>query len=131
MLARIAGVQRALSLKHDRRLIKLGSKLRHDLDEILDREEVMWYQKSRVEWLKNGDRNTTFFHLSTIARRWKNKITAIKNEIGDWLYEKELVKNHIVNYFTDLFTEAGDCNLQVVPQDVFPELSLRDWRQIN
>lgn len=33
------------------------------------REELIWFQKSRVCWLKNGDRNTRLFHTSTLIRR--------------------------------------------------------------
>ncbi|KAL2940377.1 hypothetical protein RDABS01_028829 [Bienertia sinuspersici] len=70
LLARIAGIQKKLAGKTDRGLIKLEARLRRDLDEVLDREELIWYQKSKIDWLKNGDRNTTFFHLSTITRNW-------------------------------------------------------------
>lgn len=27
-----------------------------------DREKIYWEQRARVNWLKNGDRNTVFFH---------------------------------------------------------------------
>lgn len=74
ILARIAGVQSTLSNNVNRGLIKLESKLRRELGEILDREETLWYQKSRIDGLKNRDRNTTFFNLSIIVRRWRNKI---------------------------------------------------------
>lgn len=131
LMARIAGVQQRLSTATDRGLLKLESKLRRELDDILQREETLWYQKSRVDWIKDGDRNTTFFHLSTIVRRWKNKIVAIRGPNDDWIFDKDLVKAHFVDYFTKLFTEEGGGNLFAVPQDVFQELPLRDWETIQ
>ena len=34
----------------------------------LKAESVYWKQKSKIRWLKDGDRNTEFFHLSAITR---------------------------------------------------------------
>ncbi|KAB5569276.1 hypothetical protein DKX38_003069 [Salix brachista] len=85
-------------------------------------EELFWKQKSRNSWLKEGDRNTHFFHLSTIIRRRKNKIEGLQNTNGDWVSDMCGMKDIVVNYFHELFSNSemsGDYNL--TPQ-LFPKL---------
>ena len=36
-------------------------RLRKELDDLQDKEEISWRQRSRVEWLKEGDQNTKYF----------------------------------------------------------------------
>ncbi len=62
--------------------LALETSLSAELNEWLEREELKWRQKSRELWLKEGDRNSKFFHLSTIVRRRRNQITEIQLEDG-------------------------------------------------
>jgi hypothetical protein len=45
-----------------------------ELEKLLEQEEIYWAQRSRVNWLQWGDRNTGFFHKSATSRRVKNRI---------------------------------------------------------
>ena len=51
--------------------------LQSQISERARQEEVLWKQKSRVRWLNEGERNTKFFHRTTVQRRMNNTITHI------------------------------------------------------
>ena len=52
----------------------LRSALKVNLLGIAALQRSLWRQKSRVQWVKEGDANTHFFHLKASARRRKNHI---------------------------------------------------------
>lgn len=64
-------------------LLKLENKLKKEWSELMVQKELLWMQKSRVDWLKMGYKNTKFFHTSMLSRRRRNKIGMLKNEDGE------------------------------------------------
>ena len=93
-----------------------------ELDEWLMRQEIYWAQRSRVNWIKHGDKNTKFFHLKVSQRRQRNLIQGIMDPQGNWLEELEDVAKVAVQYFNDMFS-SGPCTridecLEAVPQKV-------------
>ena len=93
---------------------RLEAKLQWELNEWLTRNDILWKQKSQKLWLRNGDRNTMFFHLSTIIRRRQNSIDAIRADSGEWIVDKKNIWEHIKGNFQNLFT-AKDVDF---PQDL-------------
>ena len=57
--------------------------LTDDIKKLLDMEECIWNQCSKVDWLKHGDLNTKYFHCRTTERNKRNLISGLENEHGD------------------------------------------------
>eukprot|EP00253_Pinus_taeda_P018446 PITA_18446 len=57
--------------------------LTHQWHNRCKQEETLWKQKSRIQWLKEGEQNTKFFHRSALDYRSANKILEIKNKEGN------------------------------------------------
>ena len=79
--AKLAEIQKAeLSKKN----LEKEAALSMELDEWQARNETKWNQKSWELWIKEGDKNTRFFHLSTLKRMRRNVISEIKLDDGSW-----------------------------------------------
>ncbi|WKA11259.1 hypothetical protein VitviT2T_028778 [Vitis vinifera] len=67
-------------------------------------EETHWRQLSREIWLKEGDRNTGFFHRMASAHRRNNCMERIKIN-GEWFLEEQEIREGIANAFKELLSE--------------------------
>ena len=103
--ARIEGIQKALDAGGPWYLRKLEARLREKLSSVLDHIESLWFQKARVEQIRDGDRNTKFFHTSTIIRRRFNRIESLKDSNDEWQNDPAIVKGMVVDHFQKLFSE--------------------------
>lgn len=77
------------------------------IDDLWQQEEVFWSQRSRLKWLEGGDKNTKFFHATTVQRRAKNRIQRIRNDRGDWVEGKEAIFSTILEHFDDVYKSDG------------------------
>ncbi|GJR25993.1 hypothetical protein Tco_1102225 [Tanacetum coccineum] len=79
----------------------------------LQDEESFLCQQAKIEWLKDGDKNSKFFHAILKSRNHKSRVVAISNENGE-MFEGDKVPEQFVNHFQkflgSLFTvkEMGD-----------------------
>ena len=82
-------------------------KAREDFKEWVDLEEVSWRQKSREIWLKEGDRNTGFFHRMANSHRRRNSISSISIN-GRRLVKEAEVKEGLVGAFQSLLSASNN-----------------------
>ena len=82
---------------------------------MLNQEEEIWPLKSRVNWLVQGDRNTNFYHVSTLVRRKRNQILVIKDLVDECIFEERAIKKHIRNGFEGIYTSYFLCVTRVAP----------------
>jgi hypothetical protein len=78
--------------------------LRQRMNELLYQEEMMWLQRSRIAWLKEGDWNTKYFHQKAAGRAKKNTIKLLKKHDGQVTRDKKEMESLTTNFFNELYT---------------------------
>jgi hypothetical protein len=101
LLARLHGVQKALSTNPNPFLFKLEKELISQYNQTLKQEELLWFQKCRVRWLQCGDSNTTF---TPLPRRRRNKVEGLEDVNGNWVTEQDQLKLIATDYFKELYS---------------------------
>ncbi|PPS12265.1 hypothetical protein GOBAR_AA08377 [Gossypium barbadense] len=76
---------------------------RDQLGHLYDAEERYWAQRARNQWLREGNRNTRYFHVQAMGCKKKNKIDKLKDMHGTWHEDKNEICHIVWNYFHDLF----------------------------
>jgi len=99
------------------------------ISELLSREEVMEKQRARMEWLKEGDRNTSFFQAKSRARAKRNRITSLCRDDGSVVVSQEDIEAMATEYYAQLFTAQDELLpeliLQHVPTRITEEMNSR------
>jgi hypothetical protein len=80
------------------------------MNELLYKEEMIWLQRSRVTGLKEGDRNTKYFHQHAVWRARKNYIKKLKDDEGRWQDVPSEMERMATSYFKELFKKDPSLN---------------------
>jgi len=84
-----------------------------EISELLSREEMMEKQRSRVEWLREGDRNTSFFQAKSKERVFRNRISTLQRDDGSVTYDQQELVAVARDFYMELF--ARQDMLDVAP----------------
>ncbi|XP_012853800.1 PREDICTED: uncharacterized protein LOC105973324 [Erythranthe guttata] len=77
--------------------------LRKKLEHLYNDNDAYWKQRSRIQWMREGDRNTKFFHAKATARKRANTVDKLKDKHGNWQTRGEDIEGVIAEYFDHIF----------------------------
>ena len=81
------------------------------LRETLRQEEIWMRQRSRVQWLREGDRNTSYFHAQAAQRKRMNRIERLERSDGSICESMEENKTEIQEFYSALDTDRKSTRL--------------------
>ena len=75
-----------------------------ELENLAHLDETYWWQKSRVQWLKEGDNNTKFFHKIANSNCRRNYMEKIEVE-GTTYHTDSEIRDKVIQFYESLYTE--------------------------
>ena len=102
---------RAIDAMEDSRQLSVEERGRREiiiagLEKVILMDEISWRQKSRVLWLKEGDKNSSFFHRIANSNRNTNTISQLLIN-GTLSTNQDEIKDHIAEFYEKLYLEDG------------------------
>jgi hypothetical protein len=92
---------------------------------LLVQEESYWRQRAKMHWLKDGDMNTKFFHMSASTRQRAKKIEKLVNEDNIEVTGQADLCAVALNYFDYLFKSNSTVHEPVLSL-IGPKISQED-----
>jgi hypothetical protein len=85
------------------------------LGRLQEQKNIYWKQRAKAHWLKDGDKNTSFFHACASERKRVNLIKKLKDGNGGVVEGERELKSLITNYYSSLFkSNAGSDDAELL-----------------
>ncbi|KAF5470993.1 hypothetical protein F2P56_011472 [Juglans regia] len=94
-----------------------------ELDVSLEAMDLKWRQRAKQRWLKDGDRNTKFFHKCASIRKQKNFIQKLQTDLGQTLTNSDDIGSEFQSAFRDLFTTSNPTALDSLLENYRPTVT--------
>ncbi|XP_071916215.1 uncharacterized protein [Coffea arabica] len=109
--------------------------LKIQLKRAYSNEELYWAQKSRVTWLKEGNKNSQFFHASVKGRMRRNRMSNVQRDDGTWTTNERELREEVASYYKQLFdsqgTEGVEDILRGIPNTISNQMNVNLTRTIT
>ncbi|XP_020258606.1 uncharacterized protein LOC109835017 [Asparagus officinalis] len=99
--------------------IQLRSDMKDQILSLAKAEEIKWKQRSRIQWLKEGDNNSAFFHKVASYHRRKKFVPHLL--INDSIISSDsAIKDSFFSFFSNLFGQAPASRLSPNWSTLYP-----------
>jgi len=85
------------------------------------KEEILWWQRAKSDYLCYGDANTRWFHSRASMRQTSNTIEQPLNKDGILQSDPIKIDNTVIAYFSSLFSSSGGHNMDAVLEGMQPK----------
>jgi hypothetical protein len=107
--------------------IELKSQSNAQIARLLREEEIKWYQRSKSQFILEGDANTRYFYSVANGRHRKKLIHSLVQDEGT-IEGHENLKSYITNYYRGLFgsPDEGNFSMDETHTDDIPQVSVEE-----
>ncbi|KAK8992269.1 hypothetical protein V6N11_048357 [Hibiscus sabdariffa] len=92
-----------------------------ELGDLLRAEEKLLYQKSRIQFLKEGDQNIGYYFRQVAVRQKVNTIKALQNDHGQWVESYDGIFEVLVQFFSN-FLSVTDSSVQGISNGLLRDI---------
>ncbi|XP_028751829.1 uncharacterized protein LOC114711579 [Neltuma alba] len=131
IIRRLEDIDRVRNTSTCNRLARLEQKLWRDYSKLNQQEEIIWFQKSRCQWIQFGDRNSSFFHATCVMKRKRNRIEALEDNCGNWVTDQEGMRSLALEFYRNLYTRDPSVRLVNTWPVNFPSLTAEQLNVIQ
>ena len=82
------------------------------------KEEIMWAQNARSDWIVQGDRNTRYFQTVVKQRRAGCRILQLKTDDGTTIEGLKDIESTLVEHFKKQYTETNSKSIQTLLEEL-------------
>ena len=98
--------------------VRQEKELRLELEYLMDKEEIIWAQKARSNWITQGDRNSKYFQTLVKQRRARNRILQLRKADGNLTEDLSEIESMFLDHFKDQFKENDTKSLPQLMEEL-------------
>ena len=102
----------------NQQLANTRNAIKSELKELVAQENTYWHQRSKISWMKDGNRNSKFFHAMASQRKRSNEILMLQDSSSKWHSQQFDLQRVASDYFQSIFTSASTSSVQHVINNI-------------